>query len=260
MKRAALLVAGLLVAGCRTPIALAPLPPDDPRPERLLAAWEREAKARRGLRGRARLAVDARDGAVRLRGKQVIALERPGRLRVEVKGLLDQTLLVLVTDGGRYQLLRADDHSYREGPVTPTLLWEQAWIDLTPTEAIDLLLGAPAADASLVPLAALGDDGGGVRLDLGDAEGQLRRRAGFDAAGRLLWLEVYDAPGALRWRAEYGDFERLGTSEFARAVKVETAAGATRAEISLRGVELNPPLAPELFRLPVPAAAAPRAH
>ena len=85
------------------------------------------ALARRGLSGRARLAVDGHDGALRLRGSQRVALERPARLRVEVLGLFDQTLAVLVTDGERYQFFRANDRTWESGPVGPDLLWTHAW-------------------------------------------------------------------------------------------------------------------------------------
>jgi outer membrane lipoprotein-sorting protein len=41
---------------------------------------------------------------------------------------------------------------------------------------------------------------------------------------------------------------------FAHALTLDVAAGDTRAEISLRDVELNPELPPDIFRLRQPAA------
>jgi hypothetical protein len=98
VRRAALLVGWLLLAAaCRAvPVQLPPLAADDERPGRLLAALDESASQRRALRGRARLAVDGDDG-VRIRGSQVLVLERPDRLRVEILGFLGQTEAVLTT-------------------------------------------------------------------------------------------------------------------------------------------------------------------
>jgi hypothetical protein len=254
VRRLSILVAALLAAtACRTPGPVAiPLPPDDPRPAVFLDAWARGAGERRGLRGRARIAVDGADGAVRLRGKEILVLERPAHLRVEILGLLNQTLAVLVTDGERFELFRAEDRSYETGAVYPELLWEQAHLALTPAEAIDLLLGLPAPDRSLAPVAALGDGNGGVRVDLADAGGRVRRRVDFDAEGRLRWLEVFDTAGALAWRAEFDEYAPVGGEPFAHTVSLEVSAGQTRAKISLRDVELNPELPPDIFRLRAP--------
>lgn len=260
MRRFAGLAAGLLFAtACATPGSVwSPLPPGDPRAGALLAAWAEAAEERQGLRGRARLAVDGGDGEVRLRGRQLIALERPARLRVEVQGLLSQTVAVLVTDGSRYELFRANDRSYHSGPVHPGLLWEQTHLDLTPEEAIELLLGMPAPDPTLVPAAALTNVDAAVRLDLADAEGQVRRRVHFDAAGLLRRVEVLDGRGDRLWSAGFDDYAPVDGVDFAHAVTLEVATGGTRAEITLKDVQLNPALSPDIFRLraPQPPAAA----
>lgn len=258
MRRAALAVAGLLAAtACRTlPPTLEPLPPDDPRPAALLSEWVQIAESRQGLRGRARIAVDSNDGSVSLRGKQILVLERPAYMRVEILGLLNQTLAVLVTDGGRFELFNTQSRSYETGEVTAALLWEQAHLALTPEEAIDLLLAAPAIDPGLHPADAFGDDEGGVRLDLEDGSGSLRRRAGFDREGRLVSLEAFDDSERRLWRAEYQDYALLDGVPFPHVLDLEIASGGTRAEISLRDVELNPELSPDIFRLRAPQVGA----
>jgi hypothetical protein len=254
VRRPAGLLAGLLLSlACATPAARwTPIPPDDPRPARLLAEWSEAAEARRGLRGRARLSVDAGDGEVRLRGRQLIALERPARMRVEIQGLLSQTVAVLVTDGTRYEVFRAQDRSYQSGPVHPGLLREQAYLDLTPEEAIGLLLGVPVPGAGLTLDGAATDPEAALRIDLADAGGALRQRARFDAEGLLREVEVFDAEGDLVWSALFDGYAPVGDVPFAHAVTLEVASGATRAEISLRDVQLNPALSPDIFRLRAP--------
>ncbi len=263
MRCLAGLAAGLLFAtACATPgVVWSPLPPGDPRPAGLLAAWADGAQQRRALTARARLAVDAGDGNIRLRGRQLIALERPARLRVEIQGLLSQTVAVLVTDRARYELFRADDRSYHSGPIHPGLLWEQAHLDLTPEETIDLLLGMPTPAPTLSLAAARTDAEASVRLDLADAEGRIRRRARFDAGGRLRSVDVFDADGKRLWTAGFDAYRPVGGVDFAHSVTLEVVAGETRAEITLKDVQLNPSLSPDIFRLrapPAPAAAAER--
>ncbi|HJO25456.1 MAG: lipoprotein insertase outer membrane protein LolB [Myxococcota bacterium] len=252
-----LLVLSLSAVACRTPApAFVLLGTDDPRPARLLAAWAENTVSRRSLRGRVRLAVDS--AAVRFRSKQVVLVERPGRLRVEVKGLFDQTLAVLVVDGGQYELLRADDGSYRSGVVYAGLLWETAGVDLGTDEAIALLLGAPAPVPSLVAQAAYGDAVGDVRIELADVSGELRCRVRFDALGRLVRIERFTGAGIRLWMADYGDFVDVGGVDFPQRLTLATR-DQTRAEIEFRNLELNPELSSDLFRLRRPADRASRA-
>jgi hypothetical protein len=256
VSRAALLVAvWLAMAGCRTVATPLPLAPDDPRPGALLRAWQAQVAARSALRGSARLAVDGEQLSVRAR--QVLVVERPARLRVEVQGLLSQTLAVLVTDGPRYQLFRAEDRSFESGEVHPGLLWEVASLDLAPEEAIDLVLGAPRLGPDLAPQRAWRTGAGEIAVELADAAGVLRERRSFDAQGRLRRVERLDEAG-LAWAAEFDEYRPVGGVPFAHAIRVESARPATRAQLELSGVELNPVLGADMFRLrPVPGAGGP---
>ncbi len=154
----------LLALGCASvqPVALSE---DDPRPRRWLETWREDARERESLRAVLKLSVD---GEVRLRSTQRVVAERPSRLRVEIIGLLDQVVAVLVIDGERYELLRAEDRSYESGVVTADLLWEQARIDLMPEEAIGLLLSAPVLDPTLRPARALDLGRGAMAIELAD--------------------------------------------------------------------------------------------
>ncbi len=257
MRRAALAALCLAAAAsaCRTPLPLAPAVPavplaeGDPRPARLVAEWNERAAERRGLRGRAQLAVDAREGALRLRSRQVLALERPARLRVEILGMLDAAVAVLVTDGARFELFRAEDRSYESGEVQPGLLWEQAHLDLAPEEAIDLLLGAPLLDRTLVLRRAEETAQGDLRLELADDLGVLRERVEFDAQGLLRRLEERDPAGSLDWEARFDDYRDLEGTPFAHAIELRVTRGGSLARIALSDVELDPELPDALFEL-----------
>jgi hypothetical protein len=247
VNRAALVALLLVAAGCQTAVPRWPLAAGDPRPAALMRAWQEHAAERRSLRGSARLAVDGE--ALHLRARQILVIERPSRLRVEVQGLLSQTLAVLVTDGPRYELFRAEDRSIETGEVHPELLWQVASLALTPEEAIDLVLGAPRVDVSLAPLRAFEAGDGEIGVELGDAAGDVRERRSFDALGRLRRVERLAEAGDVVWSARFDAYEPVSGVPLAHAIRVEATQPATRAELVLSGVELNPTLPADIFHL-----------
>lgn len=253
MTRAPVLAAALCLAlaGCRTLPDAAPLPPDDPRPARLLADWAARSAGRQALRAVARLAVEAPDAAadggdLSLRSKQRLWLARPAQLRVEILGLFDAAVAVLATDGREYALLQAPDGRVERGPVYDGLLWDAARLDLTPAEIVDVMLGAAPGRDELV-LATASEHGDLVRLELADAAGRVQRVAEFGVAGELRRLEQRDASGRRLWEARYDDFTEVGDGLFAREVALHSPAA--RARIVLRDVDLDPTLSEELFRV-----------
>lgn len=209
---------------------------------------------RRALRSMGRLAVDA-DGAgaggrdVHFRSRQAMVLARPARLRIEVRGLLGATLAVLTTDGERYDLFQADDRSFESGPVHDALLWEVTGLTLTPAEAVHVILGAPQLEESLAPTAAFDVGHGRVRVQLSDEAGSVRRLVDFDAEGRLRWLQERRAGSSVAWEARFDDYMPVDGAPLAHTLAIELREGRTRALLSLSGVELNPELSPDIFRL-----------
>jgi len=255
MRKTLWVFAVLLFSACTTPRPVIPLDSGDPRPAAFLSQWNANARARKALRGRAHLVVD---GEVKVRGDQIVVLERPARMRVEVLGLFNQTAAVIATDGERFEVLRTGDRSYDTGDVHPDLLWREAHLALTPSEAVELLLGSPMLEPEWEPAGAVGnvgDDGEWVRMDLVDADRRIRRRMAFDAAARLREFEVLDDGGAVVWRARFGDYAPVGTFSVAHSIVLDVAAGDTHVEISLRDVEMNPEIAPAVFRIRPPVEA-----
>lgn len=257
--RRALIPAALTLglAACATP-TLRPLPTDDPRPAALLERWSASVAGRRALRGVARLAVDAqRPGAepLRLRSKQRLVLERPGRLRVEVQGFLGTTLAVLTIDEQRYAWLQTEDRHFESGAAYPGLLRDVIGLDLATRDAIDLILGDPGAGHPLRVAAAFELGDGIVRVELARAEGErVRRSLDLDREARLRRWAVRDARGELRWEARFDDYVAVAGSPVAHRVLLELPSAS--AVLALSGVELNPALDPDIFRLdPVVSAA-----
>jgi hypothetical protein len=249
--RRALTLLLLFLAGCATP-RLVPLPADDPRPAALLARWRGQLGDREALRGTARLSVDAEQphaGDLHVRSKQRVVLARPARMRVEVQGLLGTTVAVLAVDDTRYEFFEADSHRFETGPVRPDLLWNAVRLDLTPAEAVGLLLGAPELPADLRILAAHDAGEGRMRITLGGPDGRAPLRSiELDGAARLRRYAVFSEAPVPDWTAELDAYDDVGGTPLAHRVSVETRSGA-RAVVSLSSLELNPPLAPDIFRL-----------
>ncbi len=252
MRGAAPLLAGLLLAACRTlPGAYPPLGPDDPRPAVLLGSLDERAAGRHALRGRAELALESDDLAVPPRSRQVLVLERPDRLRVEILGFLSQTQAVLTTDGGRYEFFVADGQRYESGAIYRGLLWDVARIDLEPREVVELLLGAPIPDRRLALERALATPDGGVQLELAGAAAAGRETFVFDAEGRLRRLRR--EPEGLEVR--FDDYALVAGTPLAHSLALSLEQTGTRAELSLRDLELNPDLPDALFELrPAPGS------
>ena len=229
-----------------------PLPPSDPRAAALLGGLARDAAARRALRGVAQLALDGPAGSGRAR--QVLVLERPARMRVEVLGVLDQTLLVLTTDGERYRLLHVPERSLDSGPVYPELLRDVAGLAVTPEQAVGLLLGAPLPPAGARVEAAAQLTDGGMRLEVGGSGAPGRQVFEFDPASRLRRWAQLGTEGEALSEARFDDYRPLAGEAFAHEIALIDHVSGAQARLSFATVELNPTLPPGLFELAVGGA------
>jgi hypothetical protein len=237
--RALALLALLALAGCRTlPLEPRALAPDDPRPALRLAALRALASERHALRATARSRSEGPGGCGF--SNQLLLVERPASLRVEVIGLLQQRVMVLATDGTRYELYRAEG-PLEAGPVHPGVLEEVAGLPVTPEAAVGLLLAAP-----LVPeepaLYAAEDAGGGLTL------AWLDQTLAFDAEGRLVALRFRpDARDVLL--ARWSDWRDTPAGAFPHRLDLDLPEAEARLALEYRQVELDPALDPALFRL-----------
>lgn len=246
------IVASGIALGCATARAPAPAPlaPDDARARTRFEALTREAASRHSLRGVARLAVDGPAGSAR--AKQILALERPARLRVEILGLLDATQAVLSTDGVQYRLVRSQDRSVEQGAVYEALLADVAGLAVTPAQAVRILLGAPQNETARLEGAAQLPDGG-IRLLLRSPGALEHEQLDCDAAGNVQQWTLLGADGEALIEARYADHQPRDAVAFANEVEVRDARSGASVRVAWSRVELNPVLAPELFAMPEPA-------
>jgi hypothetical protein len=219
----------------------------------MLARWQSQVEERTSLRGSARLSVDAAPSAdgeqVHVRSRQRVVLARPARLRVEVQGLIGTTLAVLAVDEQDYAFFDADSRRFESGPVHPHLLWSVVRLDLTPREAVGLLLGAPELPESARILAAHDVGDGSVRITLGGGSGpEALCSLDLDPLARLRRYAVFAGGRAPEWTARLDDYEAVGDAPIAPRVSLETRDGA-HAVVTLSSIALNPPLTPDIFRI-----------
>jgi hypothetical protein len=125
-----------------------------------------------------------------------------------------------------------------------------ARLDLTPAEAVDLILGVPHPGDALTATAAFDAGDGRIRIQLSDEASAVRRLVDFDEERQLRWLQVRSQDGEVAWEARFDDYALVGGVPVAHEISVVLRDGRSRARISLRDVELNPTLSPDIFRLP----------
>jgi hypothetical protein len=252
VKRAALaLVAALLLeTGCRTlPPGVVPLAADDPRPQAMLASWAARSGELRSLRASARVSLEGARGASFAR--QLLAVERPACLRLEVLGLMNQRIAVLATDGERYDLYRSESRAVESGEIRPSVLWEVAGVPLTPEEAVGVLLGAPSmwCPGGVVTDAAEGADAR-VRFQIRGCD-RYWFALEFDAQALLSGYQV-GGPEGTYYQVRYHDYREVAGIGFAHRVELDFPISESRAEVQFRGVELNPVFPESIFRLELP--------
>ncbi len=108
-----LLLSLVTISGCRTPGGIERPTELELRVAEYLAALAGRHEAVSALRARARTEVEGASGEAFSR--QLLLLERPARMRVEVMGLLGQRALVLATNGETYEVFRAESPGIERG-------------------------------------------------------------------------------------------------------------------------------------------------
>jgi hypothetical protein len=255
-----------------------PLAIDDARAGRILEAYLAVSEGRTGLRGSARVAVSGPD--FKLNRPQRIVVERPARLRFEILGLFDQLAAVLATDGRQFGFFDASTGEISRGRVSPALLWELAKIDLTPEEAVGILLGAPRPSPGLAragvwverngrmalafawppedsPRACRVDPTSGL-FDRDCFVGEAALAGGgevfiFDAEGQLVELRSLEFEGVIRYRVVFERYEPLEGADgvfFPMRITIRSPGVDSEARFDWKRIMLASELSDRLFRLP----------
>jgi len=284
VRPVALILLALFLAGCRgtQPLLISttgtPLAIDDARAGRVLETYLASSEHRNGLRGSARVAISGPD--FKLNRPQRIVVERPARLRFEILGLFDQLVAVLATDGGRFGFYDASTGEISRGRVSSSLLWDLAKIDLSPDEAVGLLLGAPLPASGLARAGVWLEPNGRMALafawpteasprscqtdptrglfDRACFVGEAALARGgevffFDTEGKLVELRSLEFEGVIRFRVLFEQYEPLEGADgvlFPMRITIRSPGVESEARFDWKRVMLASELSDRLFTLP----------
>lgn len=254
MRRAA--IAGLLTAVALAGCSVRPAP-GPPTPvaapvdaQAIVAADAARRAALRSLRAWARLAYQSPDESHR--AKQLLVVERPDRLRLEVFSPFGAVFVLAAADGALTAYDRGASTVYR-GAASADNLRRYTQMDLPVAGAVDLLLGTPPLDAAEPGIVSV--DGAAIELWRGTADG----------GARVVWYspallpqryEEQDRDGRVRLRAAYDGYASIDGVEVATQLHIELPPSQQRIELTLSDVEVNPALGAAVFALQTPDGSA----
>lgn len=232
-------LAALLAAGC-LPVS-PPTPREMPEASQLIERLDAQGSAVQTVKGLVRTKLETPQG--REAFSQVLLIERPDRLRVEVLGLLGQPVLKLVSDGRELTIALPGERYYR-GAASAENLERFTHLPLEPQQLVELLLGdVPYGHPGPVTVETTGEGYALVSQSDRDME-----RFFFDPQLHLTGAE-YLRDGVEWLRLSYGDYSDEGMP--LRSGLTLPLLGIS-AELTFSSAIVNAPLAAERFVLPVP--------
>jgi outer membrane lipoprotein-sorting protein len=229
----------LLLAGCAGATCPAQLITD---PAQAIAA-QKHAPIR-SLRAEAKIDQRGRDG--RIKGKIMMFVERPDRVRFDAMTQFGPAL-ILTSDGQNFALSDFKDNRYLSGPACAESLGRVIGVALASSEVASVLLGeAPliAGNDSLscsdgsYKLERRGDDGS--REELAFVVHEADRKS--PPASQRLYLAaatLWNARGEKLYRVRYEDYARVGAAEFPHTVRIDDFANHSDALLRLSDVAVD---------------------
>jgi hypothetical protein len=201
----------------------------------------------RGLRTLADIDLTSADG--RIRASQVLVVEPPRRLRIELLSTFG-VVWILATDGqGLDGYSREDDTVYR-GTLRPGLLPHYLPIPLALDDLTELLLGRPPPrDVESAETVAWEPETGLVRLELRLKGGGIQTIWFDGSTGLLRRCEERQAEGTVLFDLRIRAYRDIGKTALGSDLTIVAPHG-VRVQLGYARSELNPALPDDLFRLP----------
>ncbi len=233
MRWAALMV----LAGCAGATCPAQLITD---PAQAIAAQKHAPIA--SLRAEAKIDQRGRDG--RIKGKIMMFVERPDRVRFDAMTQFGPAL-ILTSDGKDFALSDFKDNRYLTGPACAESLGRVIGVALASSEVASVLLG----EAPLIAgTEALSCTGGSYKLERKAPDGAREeleltvRDPKLPPAQQQLYLAsatLWSAKGEKLYRVRYEDYRTVGAAEFPHTVRIDDFANGSDALLRLSDVAVD---------------------
>ena len=254
-SRFALFVAAALVVGGCTALRVEP---ETPRSEpttavsadTLLAGIDERSAAVQTFRALAQMHYVGSSDTLAV--KEVVAVERPNRLRIEMMSAFGVALQI-ASDGSRLCAYHRGDRTFYRGRATAANLSRFTRLDLELADVVDLLIGLPPhREWRGRPSIAFDRPQGNWRVetDLGDG-GSLT--VWFDPDSLLpVRATETSAAGAVRYIAKYGNYSVVSGVAMPAAVRFEVPAQEAKIDLRYSDVSLNSSMNAGLFSFDAP--------
>lgn len=234
-----------LLTGCAGATCPAQLITD---PAQALAAQQRTPI--RSLRAEAKIDQRGREG--RIKGRIMMFVERPDRVRFDAMTQFGPAL-VLTSDGQTFALSDFKDGRFLSGPACKESLGRVLGVALSSSEVASVLLG----DAPLIAGAeALSCGGGRYKLERKAADGareELELRVAdpkLPPAQQKLYLAsatLWSAAGKKLYRVRYEDYRKVGPTELPHTVRIDDYANDSDALLRLSEAAVDVQVPPGAF-------------
>jgi outer membrane lipoprotein-sorting protein len=253
VRRSVAVFAAVLLGGC----ALVTRRPTVPPPlavsaERLLASIDERAAALHTFRALAQMHYVGPKESLAV--KEVVALERPDHLRIEMMSPFGVALQI-ASNGQRLFAYHHGEHTFYGGRASAENLARFTRFDLELAEVIDLLVGLPPAR----------ERRGGAAIAFERPQGWWKVTSGLARGGTLVvWFDPdtllatraheIAADGTVRYVAQYAQYEFASGIQLPREVRFEVPAQQAKVDLRYSNVSVNTELAATLFAFDPPPA------
>lgn len=241
-------------AGCAFPGKRLPAPAATlPDPQEVVAAFAERCKFVHSLKALAKLRYT--DPNERYTSRQVIAVERPDRIRVEVTTMLG-TAFVLAARDARLIAYWPEENTAFAGLATPDHVWRYTRVWMPLETLVDVLLAIPGS-GRLEPTGCTHEETtdaspGYVCLHQARA-GQGAVVVALDARGLPAEVEERSAvDGSVLWRARYLEYTENLAPPAAKHIVIDVPRYRRSVSLQLSEIEINPTLGRDVFRLGLP--------
>ncbi len=245
----------LALAGCASlrgqPAVPRAAPTIAPSPDALLAAIDERSAAVHTFRALAQMHYAGESDRIAV--KEIVAVERPNRLRIEMMSAFGVALQI-ASDGARLCAYHRGDRTFYSGRATAANLSRFTRLDLELGDVVDLLIGLPPHREWL----------GKPSMTFERPAGMWRVETSLRDGGRLtLWFDPDSllptrameatSTGAVRYTASYGQYDIVSGVLIPTSVRFEMPEQQAKIDLRYSDISLNARLAAGLFSFDAPS-------